>query len=269
MPAPIGYRRRILAVGLIAAGCALLVRGAAGTSTTSRTTSSSGFLRSSPRPASPGVTPTFDGQDGTLRCAEPLDDPEAATRAGLRRVGRARDHARPLVPCEQARRRQANPTRAAQASRRPRRLPAACRPSPRRAADGRRSSIPTIGELIDTDPRLSYLSMLLQRGRAQRRAIRVSGPITVFAPTDEAFDELSADTNARLRSDPELLSQAARAPRRRTACISSADLTIRAGHRWSTGTCSTSRTDGTTILVEGVADRRTRSDAPATASCTS
>ena len=51
----------------------------------------------------------------------------------------------------------------------------------------------------------AYLATLLTEA-GLGDAIRGPGPLTLFAPTDEAFEELSADTNARLRSDPELLS---------------------------------------------------------------
>ena len=81
-------------------------------------------------------------------------------------------------------------------------------------------------------------------------AIRVTGPITVFAPTDEAFEELSADTNAQLRSDPNCSRKCSgiTSPK---GCISPADL------RTEPVRCSTVieldvTTDGTTILVEGV-----------------
>ena len=78
MRAPIGYRRRILAVGLIAAG-ALYSFGAPLyvnrieddlEQRVPEELADAGFT---------GVTAEFDGQDGTLTCAQPLDDPEQAT----------------------------------------------------------------------------------------------------------------------------------------------------------------------------------------------
>ena len=108
---------------------------------------------------------------------------------------------------------------------------------------------PTVGELIDTDPRLSYLSMLLSEA-GLGAALRVPGPVTVFAPTDEAFDELSADTNARLRSDPELLSRLLGHHVANglylAADLTSEPVTMMDGHVLH------ARLDGTTILVQNV-----------------
>lgn len=200
MRAPIGYRRRILAVGLIAAG-ALYSFGAPLyvnrieddlEQRVPEELAAAGFT---------GVIAEFDGQDGTLTCAQPLDDPEQATEEAYGvwgvhaitldrscRVNRAPETGdSETSSAGEATAEQSNVVQA--------------------VAAGVDAAIvyPTIGDLLDTDPRLSYLSMLLSEA-GLTEAMRAAGPLTLFAPTDEAFEELSADTNARLRSEPELLS---------------------------------------------------------------
>ncbi|HZI44973.1 MAG TPA: fasciclin domain-containing protein, partial [Ilumatobacter sp.] len=148
-----------------------------------------------------GVIAEFDGQDGTLTCAQPLDDPEQATDEAYGvwgvhaitldrscRVNRAPETGdSETSSAGEATAEQSNVVQAVAAG-----------------VDGA-IVYPTIGDLLDTDPRLSYLSMLLSEA-GLTEAMRAAGPLTLFAPTDEAFEELSADTNARLRSEPELLS---------------------------------------------------------------
>jgi uncharacterized surface protein with fasciclin (FAS1) repeats len=137
-----------------------------------------------------------------LRCQQPLDDPERATDEAYGvwgvhaitldrscRVNRAPETGESDTSAGDS---SLNASKAVQAVAAP--------------ALGDTILYPTIGDLLDTDPRLSYLSMLLDEA-GLTDAMRTSGPLTLFAPTDEAFEELSADTNARLRSDPELLSR--------------------------------------------------------------
>ena len=246
MPATIGYRRRILAVGLIAAG-ALYLFGAPLYVNRIEDDLAQRVPEELAEAGFTGVTAEFDGQDGTLRCEQAARRPGTGDGAGLRRVGRARHHARPLLSRQPTRRRQATVTRAAPSRR--------SRPSggvQAVAAPATNDVIvyPTIGELIDTDPRLSYFSMLLSEAGLSE-AIRVTGPLTVFAPTDEAFDELSADTNARLRSDPKLLSHLLGHHVANglylAADLRSEPVMMVDGHVLH------ARTDGTTILVQGVA----------------
>src|SRR5262245_12907341 len=78
MPAPIGYRRRILVVGLIAAG-AVYSFGAPLYVNRIEDDLERRVPEELEQAGFAGVTAEFDGQDGTLRCAQPLDDPERAT----------------------------------------------------------------------------------------------------------------------------------------------------------------------------------------------
>jgi uncharacterized surface protein with fasciclin (FAS1) repeats len=245
MPATIGYRRRILAVGLIAAG-ALYSFGAPLYVNRIEDDLEQRVPKELAEAGFTGVTAEFDGQAGTLRCEQPLDDPEQATEQAYGVWG---VHAITL-------------DRSCRVNRAPE--------TGDGDTSGAESSVeisggvqavaapatndvivyPTIGDLIDTDPRLSYFAMLLNEAGLSE-AMRVTGPLTVFAPTDEAFDELSADTNARLRSDPELLSRVLGHHVANglylAADLTSEPVTMVDGHMLH------ARTDGTTILVQGVA----------------
>jgi uncharacterized surface protein with fasciclin (FAS1) repeats len=201
MRATIGYRRRILAVGLITAG-ALYSFGAPLYVNRIEDDLEGRVPNELEAAGFAGVTAEFDGQDGTLRCQQPLDDPERATDEAYGvwgvhaitldrscRVNRAPETGESDTSAGDS---SLDASKAVQAVAAP--------------ALGDTILYPTIGDLLDTDPRLSYLSMLLDEA-GLTDAMRTSGPLTLFAPTDEAFEELSADTNARLRSDPELLSR--------------------------------------------------------------
>ena len=246
MSAPIEYRRRILAVGLIAAG-ALYSFGAPWyvnniegdlEQRVPDELADAGFT---------GVTATFDGQDGDLSCAQPLDDPEAATQAaydvwGVHAITLDRSCRVNRAPATGESETSSAGESSSGSSTDDAQAIAAL------AADGAIVH-PTIGDLIATDPRLSYLSMLLGEAGISD-VVNVPGPFTVFAPTDEAFDELSADTDARLRSDPALLSHVL-GHHIVEGLVLAADLTTQPivvfdGHQLDV------TTDGDTILVEGV-----------------
>ena len=80
--------------------------------------------------------------------------------------------------------------------------------------------------------------------------MRVPGPITLFAPTDDAFEELSADVNARLRSNPRLvehlLGHHVAQGLYFSADLTSGPIVVLDGHELEVAD------DGTTTLVEGV-----------------
>ncbi len=202
MAAPIGYRRRILAVGLIAAG-ALYSFGAPWYVNNIEDDLEQRVPDELADAGFAGVTATFYGQDGDLQCDQPLDDPEAATQAAYDVWGvhaitldrSCRVNKAPATGEPEASSAGESSTESSTGS---------VQGVAALAADGA-IVYPTIGDLIDADPRLSYLSMLL-REAGIGDVVNVAGPITVFAPTDEAFEQLSADTDALLRSNPDLLS---------------------------------------------------------------
>ena len=202
MPAPIGYRRRILAIGLIAAGV-LYSFGAPWYVNNVEDDLEQRVPDELAAAGFTGVTATFDGQDGTLQCAQPLDDPEHATQAAYDVWG-----VRAITLDRSCRVNKAPATGEAEKSSAESSVESSTGGVQAVVGSGADGAVAyaTIGDLIDADPRLSYFSMLLhEAGLAD--VVRVAGPITVFAPTDEAFDELSADTNAQLSSDPALVTK--------------------------------------------------------------
>jgi uncharacterized surface protein with fasciclin (FAS1) repeats len=203
MPAPIGYRRRILAVGLVAAGV-LYSFGAPWYVNNIEDDLEQRVPEELTAAGFPGIIVTFDGQDGTARCAEPLDDPEAATEAaydvwGVHAITLDRSCRVNRAPATG----ESDTSSAGESSTETSTGGIEGVAAP--VAEGAIVNA-TVAELIDGDPRLTYLSMLLKEA-GLTDVMRVPGPITVFAPTDEAFDELSADTNAKLSSDPALLTE--------------------------------------------------------------
>ncbi len=160
----------------------------------------------------PGVAASFSGQDGTLRCAAPLDDPEGAIAAaydvwGVRaievdrscRVNRA-----PLVET----------TTTVEGDELTEASAVFVTGTEQDVADTAQAptatSIPpdfdTVADIVATSPQLSLLAVLIaEAGLSEVLGSETSAPVTLFAPTDEAFDALPADEFAKLRSDPELL----------------------------------------------------------------
>jgi len=151
-----------------------------------------------------GVTATFSGQDGTLRCAQPLDDPEQATSIaygvwGVRKVTLdrlCRVNRAPTVETAASDATTASDTSGGATT----------------ADTGAGTTVgdhqyATIGEAIAGDQSLSFLDVLVREsGLTAMLDDPAAAPLTVFAPTDAAFDALPADVNAQLRSDPDLLS---------------------------------------------------------------
>lgn len=150
-----------------------------------------------------GVTASFSGQDGTLLCDSPLADPEAALDAaydvwGVRKIDidrGCRVRTAPTVTTT---------------------LPAdgdADADSDEGSDDGSdapitsdASDFPTVADIVVGSPELSLLADLAQNS-AVADQLAADGDITLFAPSDTAFDALPADVIADLRADPELLQQ--------------------------------------------------------------
>lgn len=190
------YRRRILAVGLVAAG-ALYSFGAPVYVRRIENDLERRVPAELADAGFSGVTAEFDGQDGTLSCDRPLSDPQRATEAaydvrGVRAIELDRS-CRVNVADEQS----AGDTEQSAAPAAPTEHVTLDRP----LAAGAAASA-TITQVVARDARLSYLSLLLaESGLAQQ----LGEQATLFAPTDEAFERLSADALALLRSDTDLL----------------------------------------------------------------
>lgn len=159
-----------------------------------------------------GISASFSGQDGTLRCAAPLDDPERATEAaydvwGVRAIELDRSCRVNRAPTVETTTTLASAevdvvgnTTVVDA--------ADSEPQDSAAVVPVQTSVPpdfeTVADIVATNPQLSLLSVLIQEADL---ADLVAGEnmITLFAPTDAAFDALPADAVAKLRAEPELL----------------------------------------------------------------
>lgn len=157
-----------------------------------------------------GVTASFSGQDGTLVCAQPLDDPERSLDVanglwGVRTVSLDRtcfpddetaggapttvtgvDTADGSTPSSET----AVPTTGG---------PAVTEPD-----------LDSLADLVASDPLFSQLAGLVEVAELGGvDGLGGDGPLTVFAPTDAAFDavfdQLGADAFGAVTSDPALL----------------------------------------------------------------
>lgn len=197
----------------------------------------------------PGITATFSGQDGTLRCAEPLTDPEGATEAaydvwGVRKVTLDRlcrvNRAPTVDDGDSSGTDTASGTSADDT-----------------AESGTGTTVgaaqfATIAEAVAGDPQLSFLGTLLdESGSSNMLGNPENPPVTLFAPTDDAFDDLPADVTAQLRSDPDLLATVL-AHHIVDGSVLAADLTPGALTMMD-GTVSTVAIDGTAITIDDAA----------------
>ena len=162
-----------------------------------------------------GVVVRFSGQDGSLECAQPLDDPDtaaalAADEWGVRTVD--------LDPScrgldEDADAADAGPTTIDDTT-------TDSAPSTTSPATTSTTEVPdatttlpppepdSLASLLGEDPQFSQFAGLLESSGATAE-LATGGPFTVFAPTDAAFDTafeaLGPDTFARLTADADLV----------------------------------------------------------------
>lgn len=156
-----------------------------------------------------GITASFSGQDGTLTCVAPLDDPEQAIAAaydvwGVRaieidrscRVNRAPTVETDTTDPDRSQTDGATVTPATDVDSEP----------DGAAVTTVAPDFDTVAEIVSSSPQLSLLSELLGEADMIDMFSNATGePVTLFAPTDEAFDALAADAFAKLRADPEML----------------------------------------------------------------
>lgn len=148
-----------------------------------------------------GVSAAFSGQDGVLRCATPLAEPEDAIDAaidvwGVRaieldrscRVGGSPSDATGDVSTT-------SPDDTVTSS--------STSTSSTDPADDP-PDFETVVEVVTSGRQLSILSSLISASDVAEM-LAGEGPFTLFAPTDEAFEALSANTLAELRREPVLL----------------------------------------------------------------
>jgi outer membrane protein OmpA-like peptidoglycan-associated protein/uncharacterized surface protein with fasciclin (FAS1) repeats len=150
-----------------------------------------------------GVTASFSGQDGTLVCAEPLDEPDRAVRlasgvSGVRVVSLDRT-------CRDDEG-ESDDTGTAVDSTPSTDATTATSGAPPDTEPG----LDSLAGLLAGDPLFSQLAGLIDvAGLAGADGLGSDGPLTVLAPTDAAFDaafdDLGADAFGALTADPDFL----------------------------------------------------------------
>ena len=163
-----------------------------------------------------GITASFSGQDGTLTCDKPLDDPELARSTaydvwGVRSIDVDRTCRVNRAPIVETTTTAVGGTDASRVS--PVSTPAAGDDGTIDDTVSGSTVVTTIApdfdtlvDIITTSPQLSLLAVLMQEaGLTELDEATPDRPVTLFAPTDEAFDALPADAFAKLRADPEVL----------------------------------------------------------------
>lgn len=142
-----------------------------------------------------GVGVSFSGQTGSITCARPLGDPRAAFDLasgvrGVRVINDLPDACRVRVPDERP------DTTSTTHS--------VTEPGGATTTSSLTADFRTVSSLLAGNPRFSMLDQLV-RDSGLGDLLSGDEPVTLFAPTNAAFDALPADAVARLRSDPELI----------------------------------------------------------------
>lgn len=160
----------------------------------------------------PNLAASFSGQDGTIFCEAPLNDPEAARQAaydiwGVRAIEldrTCRVNTSPLVDdgADGTAGTTADATEAADAT----------DPTPPTTTTPTSTTSPsepafaTVADAVAGSPQLSLLAVLLQEADLIAEfGDPGADPVTLFAATDDAFEALPADVLAEIREDTELL----------------------------------------------------------------
>lgn len=163
-----------------------------------------------------GVSVAFSGQTGSIACAEPLGDPRAALDVayavkGVRSIGDLPDACRVRAPGEDDGE-EAPVDSGVAATTTPATDDSMPDTAPDTGSDPASSTtsstlvadFATVAAVLGGNPQFSLLDQLV-RDAEIGEALTGADPVTLFAPTNEAFDELSADAVAQLRSNPELV----------------------------------------------------------------
>lgn len=148
-----------------------------------------------------GVDVSFSGQTATVECSRPIGDPSALVEVvedvrGVRAVAELPDACR---------------VRSGPGTTVPVTEPASTGST---EPDTTTTTAPladfeTVATVVSGSPQFSLLEQLLTEA-GLLDVLTVTDPVTLFAPTDDAFDQLDADAVAQLRSDPALLERVLR-----------------------------------------------------------
>ena len=150
-----------------------------------------------------GVIASFSGQDGTLTCSTPLPDPEATLQAaydvwGVRSLALDRTCRVNRAPSVEDTSGSADGKLDSSQS--------GSSPDASTSNVAPANGFATVGEAISTDPQFALLNTLVaEAGLTSALTNPSADPVTVFAPTDAAFDQLPPDVLAQLRADPQRL----------------------------------------------------------------
>jgi len=195
------YRRRILGMGVLLVG-ALYVIGAPMYVDRIESDLDSRVPAELAAAGYDGITATFSGQDGTLTCIAPLDDPERARGAAyeiwgvraieLDRSCRVNTAASPSTAPSTP---DPEPSDESSAGGQTESTPASSTTTP---SD---SDLATVYDIVAANPDLAFMAVLL----ADADLGRTEGPVTLFAPSNDAFDAMPADVLRQLQNDSELL----------------------------------------------------------------
>ncbi len=200
------YRRRILGLGALATG-ALYVIGAPIFNGRIETDLERRVPIELAAAGFDGLTASFSGQDGTLTCAGPLDDPEAARASaydvrGVRAIELDRScrvNAAPPADDEISLAADGPTADAAPVST----VASTTVPATDPSDTNPDADLVTVSDVVAANPDLAFLSVLL----ADTDIGRSADPITLFAPSNAAFDAVPADVLSRLQNDPDLLTE--------------------------------------------------------------
>jgi len=153
-----------------------------------------------------GITATFSGQVGTLMCTEPLADPEGAIDAAYSawgvhfveldrscRVSTATDDLADEDNGDSSEGGVTTPGTATEAT----------VGSGVTAAGQAEVDFPTVFDALGADPQFSSLALLVSESEISNELGDATSPaVTVFAPSNDAFEEVATDMLAALRSEP-------------------------------------------------------------------
>ncbi len=201
------YRRRILGLGALATGM-LYVIGAPIFNDRIETDLEQRVPIELAADGYEGLTASFSGQDGTITCGAPLDDPEAARAAaydvkGVRAIELDRScRVNTAIDGDAAPGADESPTDTTTVRTVASTTVPATDPSDTEPGDPD-ADLVTVSDVVAANPALAFLSVLL----ADTQIGRSDVPITLFAPSNAAFDAVPADVLSLLQNDADLLTE--------------------------------------------------------------
>ena len=206
------YRRRILGLGVLATG-ALYVIGAPIFNNRIESDLESRVPTELATNGFTGLTASFSGQDGTLNCDAPLDDPEGARAAaydvrGVRAIELDRScrvNTSPGAVVEETPDETTADGSSGQAvtDETEPSVTTSTLPVTESTVTNPDADLATIHDVVAANPDLAFLAVLL----ADTDIGRSEEPVTLFAPSNAAFDAVPADVLSRVQNDRDVLNE--------------------------------------------------------------